>query len=199
VVHALIVLQEMKKRIALLIILVGAVAIYAWLATGKIRFASALKESADDTKDVILERYYSGTVLQTARISSETFKSWVDRLPNGLGRLPYTVSKCWIPHHRIKFDASTENNVEICFTCNEIWTQATGRRKIPEDWQQPLRTIFAASDIPESAPDWREESQFLYTMIEEAEQASSGQPATRSESKSEGSAEPQPEAEGRSR
>jgi hypothetical protein len=193
------VLQKMKKRIAVLLILVAAIAIYAWSATGKIRFASALRESADKAKDVVLERYYSGTVIQTARISNQTFRSWLDQLPKGLGRLSHTNSKCWIPHHRIKFDSNTENNVEICFTCNEIWTQATGRRKIPEDWRQPLRAMFAASDISDSAPDWKEESRFLDEMIEEAEQAGTGQPATRSQSESEGGDKPQPEAEGRSR
>ena len=186
----------MKKRIVGLIILLAAIAIYAWSATGKMRFASSLKESADKTKDVVLERYYSGTVLQTARISNETFTTWLDQLPKGLGRVPHTNSKCWIPHHRIKFDTSTERQVEICFTCNEIWTEATGRRNIPKDWRQPLRELFLASDISDAAPYSKED---VDAMIEEAEQAGTGQPATRSQSKSEGGDKPQPEAEGRSR
>lgn len=157
----------MKNRVAVLLILVAAIAIYAWSATGKIRFTSAMKDSADKTKDVILERYHSGTVIQTAIISNRTFTSWLDQLPKGLGSLPHTHSKCWIPHHRIKFDEATDNKVEICFTCNEIWTEAAGRRKIPEDWRQPLRALFAASDIPDSAPDWREASQFLDAVVEE--------------------------------
>ena len=189
----------MKRRIALLLILVGAVAIFAWVATGKMRYASVLRGSAEDAKDIILERYYSSTVLQTARISNDAFMPFLDQLPKGLGRLPYTVSKCWIPHHRIKFDSNTENNVEICFTCNEVWTQATGRRKIPEDWRQPLRAMFAAYDISDAAPDAKEEIRFLDAMIEEAEQGVAPQSATRSESKSEGGDKHQPESGARSR
>lgn len=157
----------MKTRIAAFLILVGAVAVYTWPSTDKIDFASALKESAGNTKDVVLERYYGDTVLQTARISNESFKSWVDKLPRGSGRLPRTHTKCWIPHHRIRFDGNTEDKVEICFTCNEIWTQATGRRKIPNEWQQDLRALFLASCISDAAPDLKEEMQFLDSMLEE--------------------------------
>lgn len=189
----------MKKRIAVLLILVAASVLYAWSATGKLRFVSTLKASADKNKDVVLERYYSGTVIQTARIPNETFTSWLDQLPKGMGSLPHTNSKCWIPHHRIRFGEEADRKVEICFTCNEIWTKATGRRKIPVDWRQPLREIFAASDISDSAPDWKEESRFLEAMIEEAEQPGSTKPDTRSELDSEGGGKSQSESEGRSR
>ena len=159
----------MKKRIALLIVLVVTGSIYAWLATGKMRFISALEACGGDAKDVVLERYYSGTVLQTARINTKKFTAWIDQLPTGFGRLPYTVSKCWIPHHRIQFDGSTEHEVDICFTCNEIWTEVSGRRKIPEDWRQPLRAMFLAHEISDAAPDAKELRQF-WDAIEESEQ-----------------------------
>jgi len=52
-----------------------------------------------------------------------------------------------------------------------------------------------ANSPEESIQDWK-----IQTLrINQAEQAGTGQPATRPESKSEGSAKPQPEAEGRSR
>lgn len=164
----------MKNRSILIVLAVTLLAvvgsIYAWLATGKMRFRSELRAYGDGAKEVVLERYYSGTALQTARISGEQFQSWADQLPEGFGRLPYAISKCWVPHHRIKFDGNTENKVEICFTCNELWTEATGRRKIPKDWRQPLRAMFLAYDITDAAPDSKEESQFFDKMVEEFEQ-----------------------------
>ena len=56
--------------------------------------------------------------------------------------------------------------------------------------RRPYRAIPNASKLPDNVPD---------KLNQEAEQAGTGQPATRPESKSEGSYKLQPEAEGRSR
>lgn len=189
----------MKKRIAILLVLAALVSIYAWMETGKMRFASAMKDSGDNSNHVVLERYYSSTVLQTARIPSENFNGWIDQLPKGLGRMPLALSKCWVPHHRIKFDGISDNKVEICFTCDEIWTEEAGRRRIPEDWQKPLRAMFQASGISDAAPNSNEEMQFLDAMAEETDKADTGQRAIRSESDSKGGGKAELESEDGSR
>ena len=66
----------------------------------------------------------------------------------------------------------------------------------------PCRRAYP-SDLPEWFDDIIKKNLAKMSAVEskeqEAEQAGAGQPATRPESKSEGSDKPQPEAEGRSR
>ena len=162
--------EEMKKRIALALIVAAVVSALAWVETGKKRFGSALNTSGNDSKEVVLERYYSGTVIHTARMSASAFKARMDQLPAEFGRLRHTTSKCWIPHHRIKFVGTPDNKIEICFTCNEILTEAVGRRKIPEEWRQPLRSLFVDQGISDGAPDSDDLTKHYDAIVEELEQ-----------------------------
>ena len=190
----------MKRRITLVSIAIAALSTWVWVDTGKMRFRAALKADPSGSEAIVLERYYSGTVLQNTTMSAQQFNGRIESLPGGMGRLRHTFSKCWVPHHRIKFDEEKKDGkVEICFTCNEIWTEATGRRKIPEDWRQALRDLFLAQGISDTAPKSEEFLQHMDALIEEAEQDVSPQSATRSESESEGEHKPQLESEARPR
>jgi hypothetical protein len=161
----------MKKLIALLIIAAVIFSLWLWANTGrKTEFLDALRESSSESHEVFLERYYNGEVLQTARITGQQFRARLEKFGSGFGRLRHTFTKCWVPHHRIKFDKEGKDaKIEICFTCNEIWTEATGRRKIPEDWRQPLRDLFLAQGIPDTAPTSNDFLQHMNAQIEEAE------------------------------
>ena len=160
----------MKKLLALLIIIVAVLAFSVWSGSGKIRFMPILEQKVEHSEEVVLERFYGDTVIQSASLSKEEFKALMDQLPGGLGRMPSSNTKCWVPHHRIKFRGSKEDMVEICFTCNELWTAESGRRKIPEDWRQPLRAIYTASNIPDSAPSYEEYNKFQEAMFEAEEE-----------------------------
>ena len=157
----------MKKRVAWALILIVAIVASGWVATGQIRFRSSLTADASGSSGVVLERYYSGTALQTTKVPAQEISTRIEQFPAGLGRLRHTFSKCWVPHHRIRFDSQV---VEICFTCDEIWTDPTGRRKIPEDWKEPLRELFTSHGIAATAPKSEEYLRHLDSIIEEAEQ-----------------------------
>lgn len=154
----------MKKRrlIALAALLVASIGWIAWIFSAQWRFATFLQSSCQDSSEVTLERYYQNTVLKRERLNPDQLTSQISNLSPHLGRLRYSNSKCWIPHHRIFFrsHARTEK-LEICFTCDELWTEQTGRRKIPELWKEPLRDIFRAAKISAAAPDWREAAEYL--------------------------------------
>lgn len=158
-------------KIYTLLLTLVLVSFIAWIYSGKQRFVSSLKGEAEFSTEINLEIYEGKMMLDSAVISKSDFTSWVDSLQPSSGRVSMTFTKCWVPHHRIRFKTdSGESRVEICFSCDEMWTNSMGRRHIPKEWAQSFRELFEAKGIQSSAPTPDEYFQYLERMINETEQ-----------------------------
>lgn len=120
------------------------------------------------------------------------------RLQADLGRMPETpktaFSACiFEPHHTIELidKDGGKSLIEVCFKCDD--TEWDGRSVVPPDAFQEIFRGFIEPLGFQANREWVELAK------KQAQQAGAGQPATRPESKSEGSDKPEPEAEGRSR
>jgi hypothetical protein len=115
---------------------------------------------------------------------------------------------CFDPHHAFVFydkGSKALAQIEICFDCNTF--RSSPESGLSEYWDlESIKKLILGKGLPvfETSKEWEEYFSKLSgsappLQSEEAEQAGAGQPATRSQSKSEGGDKPQPEAEGRSR
>jgi len=107
----------------------------------------------------------------------------------------------YAPHHGIVFqdkDGKVLGSVSICFSCWELKSRTF--QKIKSEfysywgWSE-LKEIIKDAGLP----ILRSDEEYTALRIQGSEQAGTGQPATRPESKSEGGDKPQPEAEEGSR
>ena len=127
-------------------------------------FIQNLKLHAEQSERIHLERYHPNDgdlMIDSVVIPKADFLTWVDELPGQSGRLRISNTRCWVPHHQIRFYADTpqasigwEPKVEICFSCDEIMGRA--RSHIPKDWLQPLRKLFTDKGIPIEPPSGAE-------------------------------------------
>jgi hypothetical protein len=113
---------------------------------------------------------------------------------------------CYDPHHAFVFyDAEWKvtASIDICFLCSDHKSRPEGASDKVD--LEALKAICIKIGLPvlKSSSDY---TKLFYQELptkpapkEEVKQAGTGQPATRSQSKSEGGDKPQPEAEGRSR
>jgi hypothetical protein len=149
---------------------------------GKERLLKHLKQEKFSGGNVYLERYFHPRdPLQSVRLDNGSFRRWLEVLPKS-GNVPSTSSKCWDPHHRIRIvHGNAETQLKICFTCDEFWTDYSGRRKIPSDWQDIFRELFRSEGISDKAPEreevMRHQIQIEQSNIEEGEKDRNSSPA----------------------
>ena len=129
------------------------------------------------------------------------------------GTKRHPIMECYDPHHLFVFydyEGRPVAAIEVCFSCNRV--QMSPEVRVRRGTFGPFETADLAGlakIVTEAGLDLKPFAsldayvqrldRLTKRITEEAEQAGAGQPATRSESKSEGDDKPQPEAEGRSR
>ena len=156
-----------KKLLSIICLIVIAAVI--WHNSERWRFISELEDMANRPDGITLERYDdSKHVLEERVISRADSEKWLSELPVKWGSLESTYTKCWVPHHRIRFDGKT---LEVCFNCDEFWLKGGGRQRqvIPLPWRKALRQLFLDAGIPEEAPGRSEYFNRLKAIIDAEE------------------------------
>ncbi len=123
---------------------------------GKKKVLAEMNATGSACREIHLDRWgRSQRTFPMNRVPLERnlFLTWVAALPPD-GSVSGRFSKCWDPHHSIRFTMAdgAVAELEICFICNEFETEVAGRRKIPEDWREPFRELFRMHGITDKAP-----------------------------------------------
>jgi hypothetical protein len=162
-------------------------------------------------RDIVDVAALSTRIVKSGVLKHEAAEQVIRGSTQGTKRHP--IMECYEPHHIFVFydyDGRPVAAIEVCFSCNRVkmtpevrvrggtfgpfeTADLAGLAKIATEARLDLKP-FASLDVYVQRLD-----RLSKRITEEAEQAGAGQPATRSESDSEGGDKSQPEAEGRSR
>ena len=139
--------------VSLVVLLVALCGLYFWATTAKTEIKTDLREHAETVEVIYLERF-GGDNLERKVISKDDFLPWLESLPASSGRATISITMCWRPHHRVLFQQSDgDEELTICFDCDEMRSLGSKRSHIPKGWVKPFRHLFTSHGIPDIHPD----------------------------------------------
>ena len=139
-------------------------------------FIDDMRTHGADSESIHLERYRGDIVFDAVGIPKGQFQDWATALPGGIGWMHRSITKCWVPHHRIRFDGPSSTymdgkaSIDICFSCDEIRPEGGTRSHIPRAWREPLRQLFEDAGISVEPPSQEDVNTHYEELLKEAGQ-----------------------------
>ena len=117
------------------------------------RMVSRIEDATKEAETVFLERYFAGEVINRSAITPQNLNEWISSNLRSRPPLPFDVSMCWKPHHRIILQGDeSSREIQICFEC-DLFKFESSQRPIPRSWKKQFRSLFATHGIPATTPN----------------------------------------------
>jgi hypothetical protein len=165
----------MKRKLAGCSITLAGIALVfsAVFFSSGTRMVSKIEEANKGAETVLLERYLGGEVVNRSAITPQNLNEWISSNLKSRPPLPFDVSMCWKPHHRIILQGEeTRREIEICFECN-LFKFESSQRPIPRSFKEQFRSLFTSHGIPATTPD---DDELDASRKKSAEQVGDGKP-----------------------